>query len=188
MTSLVSRLLRERPFASNAALSGAVIVLGDLAAQTIERGHRKEYDRKRLASMAVWGAVTAPPVVVWFRWLDRLFPPAAVSPRAILTKVLFHQLTLAPTMNALFFGYVAAVDRVPAPPARVLEKTLPVWRRKLQEDLLPVTARSLVWWLPVHVVNFLWVPPHARAVYTSCNLVVWTTYLSIVGHRKGINE
>ena len=187
----LGRALRERPFAANAALSGTILVLGDMAAQAIERrseaapkAEGAAFDKKRLASMALWGSAMAAPTVMWFRWLDRVFPPAVKSPRAILTKVLFNQVTMAPAMNALFFGYVLAVDRTPAPVSQIARETLPAWKAKVQKDLVPVTARSLMWWAPVHIINFTFVPPHARAVYTSCGLVVWTTYLSIVGHAN----
>lgn len=59
------------------------------------------------------------------------------------------------------------------------------WGAKLRHDFVPTTLRSCAFWAPMHVLNFLWVPPHFRVLFLSTGLVGWTAYLSIVGHRGG---
>jgi protein Mpv17 len=116
----------------------------------------------------------------WFGFLDRWGTIVGKPALSVARRVGLNQVTMAPAMNSLFFGYVLATD---GGNNRSLARFLERWREKLQLDFWPTTLRSCLIWTPAHIVNFYFVPGHLRVLYLSTGLAAWTCYLSLVGHR-----
>ena len=57
------------------------------------------------------------------------------------------------------------------------------WYAKLERDLWETQVNSLKVWGTAQSFNFLVLPPHTRVLFSNCVLMVWTAYLSVVGHR-----
>lgn len=174
------RVVKARPISVNTVTAGGIAFLGDLVAQGIEE--ERQWDRHRSLVMLGWGlGPSGAPMYFWFRFLDRwgAASPAALS---VFRRVGLNQVTMAPLMNSLFFGYITATDGRNRNDPRVF---LHRWWVKLGDDFWPTTARSMAFWSPAHVFNFYFVPSHLRVLYLSTGLAAWTCYLSLVGHRRG---
>ena len=89
-----------------------------------------------------------------------------------------HLGLMAPTTNTLFFAYREALRE--APP----ESWAARFATRMRREFPPTTAYSLLFWTPAQTVNFTLVPLHLRPLFLNSAMVVWTTYLSIAGHRR----
>ena len=47
---------------------------------------------------------------------------------------------------------------------------------------------SVVVWGVAHTFNFMFLPPYTRVLFNSSVGVIWSAYLSIVGHRMAVHE
>ena len=108
-------LLRTRPFLTNALTAATVASTGDAAAQQLDHYFIKrkgflsvsELNYKRIGQISLWGLTwLGPCMFVWFRALDKFFPPGKGGLVGVLTKVTVNQFTMAPVSNAAFFGYI----------------------------------------------------------------------------------
>jgi protein Mpv17 len=196
---------------TNTITAGVIGFLGDrLAVQVSKAGIRHDESDVdvddglyRSLSMAAWGSVVSgPSQFAWFSFLDKLIPPpTSTSGKELLKvfgKIAVNQFTMAPLMNALFYGWVvgsvaakhAVYNEAGEPVGTVSDalaairdpSTAETWMEKLQKEMIPTTLRSVGFWFPAHAINFWFVPPQFRVLYASCGLVVWTSYLSWVGH------
>ena len=137
-------------------------------------------DLARSGRMLAWGTIVGgAPMYYWFRFLDRLWPPAKNTALSVAKKISFNQSTMGPLMNMLFFGYVISSANISTP-----ELIPQKWLKKVERELIPTTLNAILFWAPAHVVNFYFVPAHYRVLYLSCGLVVWTAYLSFIGHTR----
>lgn len=198
--SQYTRSLQTSPYTSNIVSTAVITCSGDVVAQTIEQYHREattvrrqgcptsydpnalwdSYSALRSASMFSWGLTWGgAPLVYWFQTLEKNFPGTKV--RTVATKIAINCTIQAPLTNALFLGWCIYWSSPSFPHTHgFLEK----WREKLKLDMVSTTLRSWSVWVPVHTINFFFVPPHLRVLCVSTCAFLWTTYLSIVGHRK----
>lgn len=174
------RLLQSHPLRTNSASAGCIGAIGDSIAQRIEaRGHdgADKFDMMRTAQMfAFCSTWLGAPQSIWFGFLARLMPEGT---QYKLGKTLtLHLGLMAPTTNTLFFAYREAMRDEP----------IDTWASRLslrmRREFPTVTARSLLFWTPAQTVNFMLVPLHLRPLYLNSMMVIWTTYLSIAGHRR----
>jgi len=133
-----------------------------------------------------WGVVvTGGFVYHWLRFLDRVFPPAGQTVQRVFTKIAVNQALMSPGLNGAFFGVsTARSNDLLAAAGR--EQWLRDWRAKINKDLLDTVIQSNCLWCPAHVVNFYFVPPQHRVLFTSGIFFAWTSWLSMVGYRKDI--
>eukprot|EP00750_Incisomonas_marina_P005631 INCI14057.1.p1 GENE.INCI14057.1~~INCI14057.1.p1 ORF type:complete len:193 (-),score=32.76 INCI14057.1:807-1385(-) len=161
-------LVKTRPLLTNALTAGLIGGVGDVAAQQLENRFVKkqrgflsvsELNFKRLGQISAWGFLwLGVPMYWWFRVLDKWFPPGVGGVKQLTKKILFNQTTMAPFSNATFFGFVQANQHgIEGLPARLATK--------LKGDFLYVTLNSCLFWVPAHVVNFLYVSPHLRVFF-----------------------
>lgn len=174
------RLLQSHPLRTNSASAGCIGAIGDSIAQRIEaRGHEgaDKFDMVRTAQMfAFCFTWMGAPQSIWFGGLARLFPEGT---QYKLGKTLtVHLGLMAPTTNTLFFAYREAMRDEP------INTWASRFSLRMRREFPTVTARSLLFWTPAQTVNFMLVPLHLRPLYLNSMMVVWTTYLSIAGHRR----
>ena len=182
MLASYTGLLQTYPFRMNALSAGCIGALGDVIAQRIEAAREgtalslDRLDKARTTQMfgfcCTWlGA----PQVLWFRYLARIFPDgiAMKLPKTLLV----HLGLMAPTTNTLFFAYR---EKLRGPDETFFSR----YATRMRREFPSTTAYSLSFWTPVQAVNFTYVPLHLRPLYLNGMMVVWTTYLSIAGHRR----
>ena len=146
---------------------------------------------------------------VWFPFLQRSVPKAlhAYKHGPLVFKVLAQQFIFGPTMNTAFFGWIQLHDvwdesrlsgyengtrqsdffsadfgkkRFTGVEFEIFKTR---WWMKLKSDLLHTVAVSCCWWIPFNTVMFLTVPVTFQPIVAQVGLIIWSTYLSLVGHK-----
>lgn len=118
-----------------------------------------------------------------FRLLDRKTAHIPSLTRRSLVKVGIHQVMFAPCITSAFFAYAIASHYIrhgPWPGMKAYGSL--VWTR-VRTDLAPTMLVSAVFWMPLQFVNFRFVPAPYRVLTVNAALMVWTIYLSAIGHR-----
>ncbi|KAK3250304.1 hypothetical protein CYMTET_40310 [Cymbomonas tetramitiformis] len=106
-----------------------------------------------------WGGA---PLVYWFHSLEKTFP--GTKARTVATKIAINCTIQAPVTNALFLGWCIYWS---SPSFPHIQGLLENWREKLKLDMVSTTLRSWSVWVPVHTINFFFVPPHLRVLCVS---------------------
>jgi len=175
-----SGLLQTHPLRTNSISAGCIGAVGDAMAQNIERGRAdaasSSWNPARTAQMfGFCSAWLGAPMSLWFRFLARKFPDG--TPYKITKTLTVHMGLAAPTTNLLFFGYREALH---GPRETWAER----FAMRMRREFPSTTAYSNLFWIPAQTINFNFVPLHLRPLYLNSAMVVWTTYLSIAGHRR----
>uniref|UniRef100_A0A7S1TPY3 Uncharacterized protein n=2 Tax=Phaeomonas parva TaxID=124430 RepID=A0A7S1TPY3_9STRA len=126
-----------------------------------------------------------------------LFPADGMTLARAAQKTFVNQLFMSPGLNMAFFAFVlitreGAARKAPKePPMRLNGEGpppprgfWPQYKAKLRADLWPTIVRSCGFWGTVQMVNFRYVPETLTLLYTNVAFLIWTVYVSIVGHRK----
>lgn len=176
--------LASQPLATQALTAAAGFSLGDASAQILGgpaprrlkgrlSGARSEerysHDWARTARTAAFGGIIAGPMGhSWFTFLERaVMPSAPRSLPAVGLKMAMDQTLMAPFGCMLYF---ACMDLLTGQPDAVI----PSLHSKFRKTLLA----SYKLWPAAHVINFAFVPPQYRVLYTNLVSVVWTSILS----------
>jgi hypothetical protein len=178
---------------TNIVTAGIVGGCGDVLAQCIDHSVSKNEESispARVLKVASWQVMTAGPLTLWFRFLDRSWPiSSSASPFSNLlvvwTKVGTNQVTAAPCNNFGFYSYCIAYKHVMASD----EQTQSVGdeiAQKLRNDAVSTTINSCLVWGPAWTINFLFLPPHTRVLFNSVGQLFWVAYLSSIGHKRDI--
>ena len=172
--------LQTHPLRTNSIAAGVIGAVGDGIAQNIERRRQctdaSSWSPMRTCEMAVFcGSWLGAPQSLWFRFLSRKIPEG--SPHKLAKTLGVHMGFMAPATNSLFFAY-SEMRRGPNDTwsARFAER--------MRQEFPSTTAYSMCFWVPTHMLTFTLVPLHLRPLYLNTMMVVWTTYLSIAGHRR----
>lgn len=178
--------LASRPFTTNVLTAVGTMFVGDSIAQAVElkRGDIPSYSAARTAVATGWsGFIFTPTFQIWFRFLDRIFPGAAVVPS--VKKVLANQIVLSVPINAAFLLYTAVCERavISDSGGEGAVPLVPHVRGQLVDKLPEIFYCSCVLWLPVNLANFMFVPQQFRVLPTILAAVIWSTYLSLTAHR-----
>jgi len=188
---------------TNVATASILTVLSDGVAQGFDRsrqmaqqegdGVRGAEEEKR-AALDVWrsctmlgwgGVVNGGAVTLWLGFLEKIFPSQGQTLGRVVQKIVFNQACASPWLNGGFFGVATARNHNVASAAG-REQWLAAWGSKIRQDLPSTVCWSFAVWAPAHFVNFLFVPPHLRVVYTNMVFFSWTVFLSYVGYRPPV--
>jgi protein Mpv17 len=192
MWSRYASASRHSPLLVSALTGGAVMALGDAAAQALERrrgGGAAGHDWRRGLVTASWnGLVFTPIFFVWFRKLDRVWPGA--SPRAVLAKVAANQMCMVLPMNVGFIAWTTVLERASSPESAAphQEPVAIVIERTLRERLQRIWFTSASVWIPVNLLNFALVPPEFRVLPTIATSLVWNFWLSYTCHKESASD
>ena len=174
-----SAALRDAPLRTNSLSAGCIGSIGDAFAQRIEASRDAvawAWDPMRTTQMfAFCSAWLGAPQFVWFRFLARLFPDG--TPSKLAKTLTIHLGLMAPMTNTLFYAYRELL-RGPN------ETFVSRYATRMRREFPATTAYSLCFWTPAQTFNFSYVPLHYRPLYLNSMMVVWTTYLSLSGHRR----
>ena len=195
------RYLKTAPIRTNVATAACVTAAGDGLAQQLEvrwspAPHRDErppctLDPQRLTTVTAYWAASSPALFAWFRWLDDKFPTSPPLPRAarlvnLSKKLVVHQWSFVPLINGVFFTYLVCVGEATGSTplscgqpgyAATVAATVP-------SQLWETQKTSVVVWGVAHTFNFLFLPTHTRVLFNSSVGVLWSAYMSTVGHRE----
>ena len=124
MWSAYRSAIARQPMLVNVATSAATMLFGDSVAQAIELRRRDSssssssvdaaWSPQRSLIAVGWNAlIFTPTFLVWFRYLDRVFPGAALLPS--VQKVLVNQIVLSVPINGAYLAYTSLVERALSP-------------------------------------------------------------------------
>eukprot|EP00949_MAST-11_sp_MAST-11-sp1_P004367 g4367.t1 len=82
-------------------------------------------------------------------------------------------LTLGTTLEMKVFGHVSANG----------DDWLTTVEKKLKEDVPRVVSSSVCFWLPINMVNFIFVRPEYRIIVAGLGAIFWNCFLSMVQHE-----
>ena len=172
-------ILQSHPIRTTTATASCITVAGDAIAQKIEASQEHciaSWDTARTAQMFAWGGVwMGAPQLAWFRWLHSL-------PFGLVPKLAIQLAVMPPATVTLFFGYTEAGKSIQG------KAPWETWRSRyslrMHKEAPTTVAYATMFWAPVQAFNFWRVPLQFRPLYLNCMMVVWTTYLSIVGFKR----
>lgn len=180
MQAAFAGLSKRRPFGMSVATAFGVVTVGDVIVQASAEG---AVDLRRSAVPATYSALVAPIYFVFWRWLDARWPGTTLGP--VLKKALFNQALTSPPNNA---GYIAWCTYWLVPPpshAANVPVSERVWAR-LRDELPGIVGTSALAWVPMNILNFMFVPLHHRVLFMSSVNCVWAGWLSHqVNHDGG---
>ncbi|CAJ0958036.1 unnamed protein product, partial [Mesorhabditis belari] len=167
-------LMSRRPLLTQMATSAVIAGGGDLICQKfIERRSWQQYDAIRTGRFFVLaGFFIAPILNRWFRVLELV---KRGNPKLVpLKRMLIDQSTFSP-----IFNFIILVN------LRILEGISPKESFEMaKSDWWPVWSTSLLFWPPVQLANFYFVPLNHRVVVTQIGGLVWNSYLSYRTQKK----
>jgi len=178
---IVSRPFIQRhsnTLTTNTLTCGALLTVGDVIQQRIEKAMGKESNHKhdvaRTGRMFLVGLSQGPPHHYWYIWLDKYLPKRNL--RTVGLKILADQFLAAPFFAITFiFGMGLLEDK------RISE----CWR----EFILKFPAIYLFDWIiwpPSQFINFKYVPASVRVLYVNVITVVWDIFLSYIKHNDDL--
>ncbi|KAH9258686.1 hypothetical protein BASA81_003188 [Batrachochytrium salamandrivorans] len=170
----------RRPLLTNVGVGLGVMFFGDLASQTVLEGKSiANVDKVRLVRSSLWnGLVISPTFLVWFRYLDRVFP------NQVIKKTLVNQLIMPVPTGAGFLLYSTLANDLAVGGLQGLETSLNTVKHRIYNDLPTLVATSALFWFPVNCLNFALVPAKYRVLPSVCGGVIWGSFLTFIGHRN----
>ncbi|KAL4142300.1 hypothetical protein QTP88_004786 [Uroleucon formosanum] len=110
-----------------------------------------------LGQYAIVGTLISPNILYfWYKWLDKAF--VGTAPKIIVTKLLINQFIMTPPFYESLRG----------------EKNL---LEECRQKFIPTFKISCVFWSPAQAINFMLVPPAARANYYRMCSFMWINIL-----------
>ena len=192
--------LYSKPLMTNMLTAASLTVVSDSLSQRYERrivlsnsanttnNSNVKHSFYRSFCMSIYGSTIYGLFIThWFTFLNSLIPQESLTFQKALLKVLINQIIMSPTLNTLFFAYVALTRD----PMSSWSNKVSSLKLKLEKDLIPTMARSCVYWGIAQFINFYWISVHFgkqyQLLYTNIAFVIWTVYISYIGYRKVIN-
>lgn len=171
----------------SAASSSQTSIVDDPAASKHEAASTKDffasfvsdYDVMRTVRMAAYGMfVGGPALCWWYLRLHKLVPQVEGRGRAmakfIATKVALDQFVFCPPEMAFFFVSTSFMEG---------GSWADAWAR-LRQDFLHTFIMDIYVWVPLQIINFLWVPHIFQGVFVHVGNLGWNAYLSHVKHSR----
>ena len=126
-----------------------------------------DIDFRRTARVTAWGvAIGGVPMYLWFRYLDCRFP--GTSAASVFKKVAVNQLIMSFVHNTSFYCYLVVLNEISLCKSasdfqfkRVCKKA----KQKLIMDLPRTQLYAMLYWVPAHILNFLFLQPQFRILY-----------------------
>jgi len=166
-----TQLLVHYPKTTKITTGTLITAFGDLICQYLVEGARQS-DIRRIETVSAYGAlVSYEEGHVWLGLLERIVGPS-MSVRSSLYKTLLDQGLFAPLETSGFMAWT-----------HYMEGHKTCLQDKLRADLPQALSCSYLFWGPVCMVEFLFVPYPLRVLYISMVSVVWDTYLSYAAHN-----
>ncbi|XP_037955599.1 mpv17-like protein 2 [Teleopsis dalmanni] len=166
--------------ATNIIGSGALMVVGDVAAQQIEfkRSGRavhssfgyEHFDFERMGRMFVVGALMGPLHHYVYNWMDRVMPIANF--RNTIQKILIDQLFMSPACILIFFYGACFLEN----------KTLKETNDELVEKFPIVYLMDWMLWPGVQYINFRYLDTKYRVTFVNVCTALYNIFMSYIKH------
>ncbi|XP_070581168.1 mpv17-like protein [Ptychodera flava] len=169
--TVLSRLLKSN-LLKNALFAGTIFWASEITQQTLVGDDK--YDFGHITRVALTGLLFYGPFCYGFyRILDKTWP--GVARQTILKKLALDQAIAGPVSIAGFYVGMSILERKEDIFREAKQKTLPSW------------GACLIFWPPIQIINFKYVPPQYRVVYVSVLTYVWANFLCFMKERHGLH-
>lgn len=167
----VRLFMAKRPIVGNVVIYGALYTGAEFFQQTVNnrinipKGSTPvPYDTTTLAHYGVMGTCVFPHVLYHaYKFLDSKFVGTAM--KVVLPKLAADALFVTPFNISLFYIGMSALEGK--------KDLLEEWRKKI----IPTFLTASVFWVPVSLINFRFLPPRARVVFVGTCQVIWVSIL-----------
>ena len=168
-----ARFSTAHPHAAAAATAGSIICAADLTCQTMI-DKKSELDVRRTAALTIFGAWHyGVPAKALYLLYDRVIgtdPSFATALKKMILDVYVH----TPFLLIPSFYLITCVVR-----GRTPQQAL----HQLRAEWAVASFGSALFWTPLCLCNFLFVPQHSRIVFVSVFSFVHKTWLSWLSNR-----
>jgi hypothetical protein len=163
------RSLETNPILTKSITAAVLNAIGDLIAQfAVEK--KDKLDVGRFVRFAALGFLMIGPVLHYWYGLNASIAPGTGTGAALI-RLAMDQLLFAPPFVALNFATLKVLEGKPG-------EAVP----KLKQDWKDAIVANWKLWPVFQFVNFRFVPPEQRVLFSSMVSLIWNTYLSFAGH------
>ncbi|XP_053628472.1 mpv17-like protein [Cherax quadricarinatus] len=174
----VRMAVAKRPIVGNVIVYGLLYTGAEFFQQTINNkvmipagSTPKPYDTGTLARYGIMGTCVFPHTLYHaYKYLDSKF--VGKSLRMVLPKLAADALVITPVNLTLFYVGMSALEGK--------DDWLEEWRKKI----IPTFVTASVFWVPVSLINFRFLPPQARVVFVGTCQVIWVSILCWFKRQK----
>ena len=171
-------LSTAHPLATAAATAGSILCLADLTCQSFLETN-STLDVRRTAALALFGTWHYGfPAKSLYLFYDRLLGVDGTL-RTALFKVLLDEYVHTPLLLIPSFYMITGLIR-----GRSLAEAL----SQLRREWFVASFGSALFWTPLQLVNFLFVPQHSRIVFIAVFSFLHKTWLSWLSNRQPRRE
>jgi hypothetical protein len=169
--SLYARTSEKNPHTAASLSAGGILCGADLAAQKLSG--IETWDRDRTMALAAFGLIYYGGPMKWFYLrYDQFIGPG----RPIFTACV-DVLIQSPFFNMPCFYLITGTIK-----GQDLSTTVAQFRSEWAE----AATGSVIYWAPMQVINFTFVPQHSRVVFASCCSFFHKLWLSRVSNRQRV--
>lgn len=163
---------------TNTVSSGVLMVLGDVAAQRIEKlRHGVEhqgYDWKRLGDMTLVGISQGPLHHYLYQWMDRRLPGMDV--KTVLQKIGIDQFIISPIFIVTYLYSAGLLE------GNSVERCTD----ELREKYWTIYAADWLVWPPTQFINFYFINPKYRVLYINAITMLYNVFLCYIKHNEDL--
>nr|XP_022913252.1 mpv17-like protein [Onthophagus taurus] len=165
-----SNQLKVNPYKANCLTYGVMYLFVEVTQQKFLL-QQCQLDYKKVIERSMMGTFAQGPIITsWFRWLDHHMP--GTSMRSVMKKIFLTQILLAPITNLSFFIFLGLLEGSNNVLGDAIKKA-------------PVAYfGGIMYWMPITIINFRYVPKFYRVVYNCVFGFFWTNVMFYIKHHS----
>ncbi|KAF5269265.1 hypothetical protein FQR65_LT02566 [Abscondita terminalis] len=165
---IYTNALRKYPLITSSIQTGALMVSGDVIAQTLIEGTSfKNLNLVRTTQFGIVGlCFVGPTLTTWYRFLDKRI--GSKGSAVVLKKLALDQGALTPIFIVLFLTVLGTVQR------HNFEFTV----NEIKRNYTDILINNYKLWPGVQLINFYLVPLQYQILLVQVVALIWNIYLS----------
>ncbi|XP_015379495.1 PREDICTED: mpv17-like protein 2 isoform X3 [Diuraphis noxia] len=170
MTRTAVYVFDKYHFAINTFSGSAIMCVGDIAQQNVERYHglSEGYDWSRTARIAVIGSILGSVQHIFYRSLDNRYP--ARDGFTISKKIFIDQMVCTPFNIVLFIYGLGFLEH----------KSLTEINEEFKDKCAMIFLVDCAVFVPTQYINFKFLDPKYRLLFTNMVSIMYDTFLSYI--------
>ncbi|XP_035790318.1 mpv17-like protein 2 [Anopheles albimanus] len=164
---------------TNTVSSGVLMLIGDVAAQEIER--RRDhlpstagYDQRRLFNMTLVGLSQGPLHHYLYKWVDAFLPGASV--RTVFKKIGIDQFLISPIFIITYMYSAGLLEGA----------SFESCTTELRQKYWTIYAADWLVWPPTQFINFYLLSPKYRVLYINAITMLYNVFLCYIKHNDDL--
>eukprot|EP00397_Hematodinium_sp_SG-2012_P065493 GEMP01095413.1.p1 GENE.GEMP01095413.1~~GEMP01095413.1.p1 ORF type:complete len:174 (+),score=25.43 GEMP01095413.1:132-653(+) len=165
VVSAYSQAMDHAPFETNAYSSGAVACFSESVLHVMKP--QPKLLNRLVKQYCIAFCITTPLSNQWFKRIDIAFQNWPSDMRTAVMKCICEQVIFAPAVNFAFFASQRLLENVD------ISEIIKEFREKFWE----IQKSNNVFWAPVALVNYAFVPAPLRVMFGRVMSIFWMFYL-----------